>query len=347
MVMSTIVKPQPLTGLEVREFSMLIDGKWVQSESGQTIDRAAPGQGVTVSRYPAGNTADVERAVAAARKAFDDGRWSSKTASQRSLVLLKAADLIEARAEELAYLDAIEAGKPISQVRGEIAGSVDIWRYAAALARDLHGESYNTLGDATLGVVLREPIGVVTIITPWNFPFLIVSQKLPFALAAGCTAVVKPSELTSASTLVLGEILMEAGLPAGVVNIVVGTGAEVGAALTTHAGVDMISFTGSTAVGRLTMANASHTLKKVALELGGKNPQIVFPDADLEAFVDAAVFGAYFNAGECCNAGSRLILHKSIADEVTARIADLSKKVKVGDPLDPATQVGAIITPQH
>lgn len=211
--MSTIVKPQPLTGLEVREFSMLIDGKWVQSQSGQTIDRVAPGHGVTVSRYPAGNKADVERAVAAARKAFDDGRWSSKTASQRSLVLLKAADLIEARAEELAYLDAIEAGKPISQVRGEIAGSVDIWRYAAALARDLHGESYNNLGDGTLGVVLREAIGVVSIITPWNFPFLIVGQKLPFALAAGCTAVVKPSELTSGSTLVLGEILAEAGFP--------------------------------------------------------------------------------------------------------------------------------------
>jgi betaine-aldehyde dehydrogenase len=260
---------------------------------------------------------------------------------------LKAADLISERAEELAYLDAIEAGKPISQVRAEIAGSVDIWRYAAALARDLHGESYNTLGDGTLGVVLREAIGVVSIITPWNFPFLIVGQKLPFALAAGCTCVVKPSELTSGSTLVLGEILIDAGVPAGVVNILVGTGPDVGATMTTHPDVDMVSFTGSTGVGKLTMANAAQTLKKVSLELGGKNPQIVFPDADLDAFIDAAVFGAYFNAGECCNAGSRLILHKSIADDVIARIASLSNKVKVGDPLDPATQVGAIITPQH
>ncbi len=345
--MSVLVKPQPLKGLEVRDFSMLIDGKWVASASGEKIARTAPGHGVTVSRIPAGGKADVEKAIAAARKAFDDGRWTSKTASQRSLALLKAADLIEARAEELAWLDAVEAGKPISQVRGEIAGAVDIWRYAAALARDLHGESYNTLGDGTLGVVLREAIGVVSIITPWNFPFLIVGQKLPFALAAGCTAVVKPSELTSGSTLVLGEILAEAGIPDGVVNIVTGTGAEVGQHMSTHPDVDMVSFTGSTGVGKLTMANAAQTLKKVSLELGGKNPQILFPDADMDAFIDAAVFGAWFNAGECCNAGSRLIVHRSIVDEIVGRVAELSKKVVVGDPLDPQTQVGAIITPQH
>ncbi len=345
--MSVLVKPQPLKGPEVRDFSMLIDGKWVASASGEKIARTAPGHGVTVSRIPAGGEADVEKAIAAARKAFDDGRWTSKTASQRSLALLKAADLIEARAEELAWLDAVEAGKPISQVRGEIAGAVDIWRYAAALARDLHGESYNTLGDGTLGVVLREAIGVVSIITPWNFPFLIVGQKLPFALAAGCTAVVKPSELTSGSTLVLGEILAEAGIPDGVVNIVTGTGAEVGQHMSTHPDVDMVSFTGSTGVGKLTMANAAQTLKKVSLELGGKNPQILFPDADMDAFIDAAVFGAWFNAGECCNAGSRLIVHRSIVDEIVGRVAELSKKVVVGDPLDPQTQVGAIITPQH
>jgi acyl-CoA reductase-like NAD-dependent aldehyde dehydrogenase len=198
-----------------------------------------------------------------------------------------------------------------------------------------------------LGVVLREAIGVVSIITPWNFPFLIVGQKLPFALAAGCTAVVKPSELTSGSTLLLGEILTEAGVPDGVVNIITGTGADVGQHMSTHPDVDMVSFTGSTGVGKLTMANAAQTLKKVSLELGGKNPQILFPDADMDAFIDAAVFGAWFNAGECCNAGSRLIVHRSIVDEIVGRVADLSKKVIVGDPLDVSTQVGAIITPQH
>ncbi|MDG3579115.1 aldehyde dehydrogenase family protein [Rhizobium sp. YJ-22] len=345
--MTIEIRPQPGADLKLREFSMLIGSGWGKGVEGQVIERVAPSHGVTVSRYQAATKADAERAIAAARAAFDTGPWPRMTASERSRILLKAADLIADRAEELAFLDAIEGGKPISQVRGEIAGAVDIWRYAAALARDLHGESYNTLGDGTLGVVLREAIGVVSIITPWNFPFLIVGQKLPFALAAGCTAVVKPSELTSGSTLVLGEILLEAGVPEGVVNIIVGTGGEVGPTLTSHPDVDMISFTGSTGVGKLTMANAAGTLKKVSLELGGKNPQIVFPDCDLDAFIDAAVFGAYFNAGECCNAGSRLILHKSIAADVIARIGELSGKVKVGDPLDPTTQVGAIITPQH
>lgn len=344
--MTVLVNPKALGDHKVRDFKMLIDGRW-EAGSAEPIERIAPGHGTPVSRFVAASKADAERAIACARKAFDHGPWPRMTASERSAILLKAADLIAARAEELAFLDAVEAGKPITQVRGEIAGSVDIWRYAAALGRDLHGESYNTLGDGTLGVVLREAIGVVSIITPWNFPFLIVGQKLPFALAAGCTAVVKPSELTSGSTVVLGEILQEAGVPDGVVNIVTGTGPEVGAVMTSHPSVDMVSFTGSTGVGKLTMASAAQTLKKISLELGGKNPQIVFPDADLDAFVDAAVFGAYFNAGECCNAGSRLILHKSIASDVVARIAELSKHVKVGDPLDPATQVGAIITPQH
>lgn len=345
--MTVLVRPQALENFKVREFQMLIDGRWTNGAAGDVIERKSPGHGVVVSRYQAGTKVDAERAIAAARSAFDTGPWPYMTGAERSNILLKAADLIAARADELAYLDCIESGKPISQANAELGGAVDIWRYAAALGRDLHGESYNTLGDGTLGVVLREAIGVVSIITPWNFPFLIVSQKLPFALAAGCTAVVKPSELTSGSTLLLGEILMEAGVPSGVVNIIVGTGPEVGAPMTTHPYVDMVSFTGSTGVGRLTMANAAQTLKKVSLELGGKNPQIVFPDANLDDFIDAAVFGAYFNAGECCNAGSRLIVHRDIADDVVARVAALSARVKVGDPLDPNTKVGAIITPEH
>jgi len=345
--MTVLVRPQALEDFRPREFQMLVDGRWTNGAEGRIIERRSPAHGTVVSRYQAATKADAERAISAARHAFDKGPWPRMKGAERSNILLKTADLIAARAEELAFLDSIESGKPISQARAELAGAVDIWRYAAALGRDLHGESYNTLGEGTLGVVLREAIGVISIITPWNFPFLIVSQKLPFALAAGCTTVVKPSELTSGSTLVLGEILMEAGVPSGVVNIIVGTGPEAGAPMTTHPAVDMVSFTGSTTVGRLAMANAAQTLKKVSLELGGKNPQIVFPDANLDEFIDAAVFGAYFNAGECCNAGSRLIVHNSIANDVVARIGGLSKKVRVGDPLDPQTQVGAIITPEH
>jgi betaine-aldehyde dehydrogenase len=345
--MSLYIAPKSLQGYVAPEYLMLIDGAWRKAQSGETSSRLAPGHGTVVGQYQSATTADAKLAIASARKAFDHGSWPRMKAAERSKFLHKVADLIEQNREKIAHLDTIECGKPIQQVLSEIDGAIDIWRYAASLARTLYGESYNNLGEHTLGIVLREPIGVVSIITPWNFPFLIVSQKLPFALAAGCTAVVKPSELSSGSTLFLGQLLLDAGLPAGVVNIISGKGAVFGDVLTGNADVDMISFTGSTAVGCSAMANAARTMKKASMELGGKNPQIVFPDADLDAFADAAVFGGYFNAGECCNAGSRLIVHESIVSDVTDRIASLTNKVRVGDPLNPETQVGAIITPLH
>ncbi|OBQ78036.1 aldehyde dehydrogenase family protein [Mesorhizobium sp. WSM3873] len=330
-----------------KSYKLLIDGKHVDARDGRTIERNSPGHGFAVSRYAQAGAAEVDAAVQAAHKAFEAGAWPRMKASERAAVLLKAADLIEGRLEEIARLEALESGKPIAQARGEIGGAVDIWRYAASLARTLHGESYANLGDDMLGVVVREPIGVVSIITPWNFPFLIVSQKLPFALAAGCTAVVKPSEMTSASTFVLGDILLQAGLPTGVVNILAGLGSDVGAPMVRHPLVEMVSFTGSTRVGKMTMAAASSSLKKVSMELGGKNGQIVFPDADLEAAADAAVFGGFFNAGECCNAGSRLIVHEAIADDFLGAVKALAERVKVGDPLDDRTKVGAMISADH
>jgi betaine-aldehyde dehydrogenase len=330
-----------------RDYDLYIDGAARKSADGRFIERRSPAHGIVVSRCQQAGPAEAEAAIAAARRAFDHGDWPRLKGAERAAVLLKAADIIDARREEIAMLDTLEAGKPIAQARGEIAGAADIWRYAASLARDLHGESYSTLGGAALGVVVREPIGVVSIITPWNFPFLIVSQKLPFALAAGCTCVVKPSELTSASTLLLGDILTQAGLPAGVANIIAGTGPEIGALLTSDERIDMLSFTGSTAVGKGAVRASADTLKKVSMELGGKNPQIVFADADIDAALDAVIFGAFFNAGECCNAGSRLLLQKSIAAAFMKRLAALTVGVPVGDPLDEATRVGALITPQH
>ncbi len=328
-------------------YKLLIDGKFVDAKEGRTLERRSPGHGFVVSRYAQAGEADVELAVQAAHRAFETGAWPRMKASERSAVLLKAADLIEGRLAEIARLDALESGKPLAQARGEIAGAVDIWRYAAALARTLHGESYANLGDTMLGVVAREAIGVVSIITPWNFPFLIVSQKLPFALAAGCTAVVKPSEMTSASTVLLGDLLLQAGVPAGVVNVLAGLGADVGAPMVSHPLVEMVSFTGSTRVGKMTMATAAQTLKKVSMELGGKNGQIVFPDGDLEAAADAAVFGGFFNAGECCNAGSRLIVHQDIAADFLAEVKKIAARAPVGDPLDERTKVGAMISPDH
>ena len=323
----------------------LIAGEWV--ESAETFERQSPSHGAVVSVSAKGDAAMTERAISAARSAFDAGIWSRISGKERAAVLLKVATLIEANVERIAVQETLESGKPISQSRGEVGGAADLWRYAASLARTTHGDSHNTLGADMLGVVLKEPIGVVSIITPWNFPFWILSQKLPFALAAGCTVVVKPSEMTPSSTVMMGELLLEAGLPAGVCNIVLGHGEPVGSLMSTHNDVDMVTFTGSTAVGKRITKAAAGTLKKVALELGGKNPQVICPDADLDSAADAVTFGVYFNVGQCCNSSSRIIVHEDIAEEFIARVVALSRKVKFGDPLDPETQVGAIVTPEH
>ncbi len=325
----------------------LIGGQWQGSADGATFDRLSPSHGGLVSRSALGRVAEADAAIAAARAAFDAGGWSRTSGKARAALLLKVADLIEANVDRMARIETLESGKPISQARGEIAGAADLWRYAASLARTLHGDSHNTLGPDMLGVVLKEPVGVVSIITPWNFPFWILSQKLPFALAAGCTCVVKPSEMTPSTTGMLGELLVQAGLPAGVVNIVLGYGDPVGARMVSHSDVDMITFTGSTAVGKAIAAQAAGTLKKVALELGGKNPQVIFPDADLDSAADAVTFGVYFNAGECCNSGSRIIVHEDVAEALLTRVVALSRQVAFGDPLHPDTQVGAIISTAH
>ena len=336
--------PLPATPQQNRH---LINGAWVGGADGATFDRVSPSHGVVVSQSALGSVDEANAAIAAARVAFDAGDWSCAPAKTRAALLLRVADLIEANVDRIALLETLESGKPITQSRGEVSGAADLWRYAAALARQIHGDSHNTLGPDMLGVILKEPIGVVAIITPWNFPFWILSQKLPFALAAGCTCVIKPSEMTPSSTVMLGELLVQAGLPAGVVNIVSGYGQPVGSTLSAHKDVDMITFTGSTAVGRAITTSAADTLKKVALELGGKNPQVTFPDADLASAADAITFGVYFNQGECCNSGSRIIVHHSIVDDIIASVVALSRRVAFGDPLDPQTQVGAIITPVH
>ncbi|KAA9010032.1 aldehyde dehydrogenase family protein [Histidinibacterium aquaticum] len=336
----------PLTDLsriEVRRYEQLIDGKLGESVSGKRFTRESPAHGVTVGDYPLGDVEDAEAAIAAARRAFDRGDWPRMSGKERSLVLDRIADRIAENAEELARMDALESGKPISQARGELQGAEDLWRFAAGQARSLHGIVPSGLGEHMLGLIEREPIGVVAMITPWNFPFVILSQKLPFALAAGCTVVLKPSELTPGSTLRFAELLEGTGLPDGTVNITVGYGNTVGQRFAEHDDVDMISFTGSTEVGRTVSRAAAGNLKKVALELGGKNPQIVCADADIEAAADAVVFGVFFNVGQCCNSSSRLIVERSVADRFQQKLEELTARVPVGDPLDPETKVGAII----
>ena len=324
-------------------YQMLIDGRWVEAESGERYARESPAHGVPVGDYPLAGLADIDAAVAAARRAFDRGPWPRMRGVERARMLLRAGAAIRAAREDLARVEVLESGKPIDQALGEMESAACLWDHAASLASGLAGETYNSLGEDILGLTLREPIGVVAMITPWNFPLLIISQKLPFALAAGCTAVIKPSELTPGTTLRLARILLDAGLPDGVVNVVTGHGVPGGERLAEHPEIDMITFTGSTAVGKSIVVASQGNLKRVALELGGKNPQIVFADADLDAALDAVVFGCYFNAGECCNSGSRLLVQRQIADEFVAAVVERARSIPVGDPLEAGIKVGAIV----
>jgi acyl-CoA reductase-like NAD-dependent aldehyde dehydrogenase len=339
--MTTIAQP----ATEARNWPNIIDGREVIG-SGPEVLRESPAHDVLVARYHSAGEDDVDAAVMAARRAFGSGDWPRATGAERAALLRRVAARIQAEGDSLALIETLESGKPISQAKEEMAGAAGIWYYAASLAQHAYGDAHTGLGPEYLAVTAKEPVGVVGVITPWNFPLLIVSQKLPLALAVGCTAVVKPSDLTPGTTTRLVQILHEEGLPAGVVNLVLG-GGDVGGWLSAHPGTQMTTFTGSTGVGRLVAQAAGKDLKKVSLELGGKNPQVIFPDADLDAALEKVVFGAYFNQGECCNAGSRLLVHEDIADDFTARVLKRSEDVIVGDPLDPATKIGALITDKH
>lgn len=326
-----------------RDFGFWIDN--AARDGREMFTRFSPGHGVAVTRIPKCTVDDLNAAVASARAAFESRVWAGISGAERAGVLLRTAEILRRRRDEIAYWEVLENGKPISQARGEIDHCIACFEVGAGAARLLHGDSFNSLGDSLFGMVLREPVGVVGLITPWNFPFLILCERVPFILASGCTMVVKPSEVTSATTLILGEILAEAGLPAGVYNVVTGSGRSIGQALTEHPDVDMLSFTGSTSVGRSCVhAAADSNFKKLGLELGGKNPIVVFADADLEDAADGAAFGISFNTGQCCVSSSRLIVERSVAAEFEAILAAKMKKIVVGDPLDEATQVGAITT---
>jgi acyl-CoA reductase-like NAD-dependent aldehyde dehydrogenase len=327
-----------------RQYASLIAGR--HHTASRTIDRYAPGNGVKVAEINAADAGLVDTAVTAARRAFDEGPWPRMTGFERAAVLSRVADLIDAHAEELAVLDSEEGGKPLKLTRGDIAGAAMLTRYAAALAIEMRGDTFSNSGPDFTGLVLREPIGVAGLIVPWNFPALILCQKLPFALGAGCTVVAKPSELTTGSAVRIAEFYAEAGLPEGAFSLITGDG-EAGGALAEHPGLDLISFTGSTATGRRVVEASKKSLTKVHLELGGKAASLVFADADLDDAADGVLFGAYFNCGECCVSQSRLLVEESIAAEFVARLADSAARLTVGQPLDVATDVGPMIHDGH
>lgn len=331
-----------------RNYRMLIDGVSREALSGEVIERQSPGhRGKVIGVWPAGASGDANLAITAARKAFDHGPWPRMNAAERSTILHAVAANILRHAEELALIECLETGKPINQARGEIGYCADLWTYAAGASRGLEGDTHNAIGENRLGLVLREPAGVVGIITPWNFPFIIVSERVPWALGAGCTVVVKPSEFTSGTTVRLAELALEAGIPPGVFNVVTGTGPSVGQMLAEDPRVDVLAFTGSVRVGTHLAAIAAAGVKRVGLELGGKGPQIVFADADLEAAADGIAYGVYHNAGQCCISGSRLIVENSIRPALLERLLDLSKRLPFGDPLGETSRFGAMISEQH
>ncbi len=329
--------------------SAFIDGKFVKAQSGETFITENPATGQPLAEITACAAADVDRAVKAARKAFDSGVWSRMKPSDRKAVLLKFADRLEANAGELALLDTLEAGKPIGDCATmDIPDTITCIRWHAEAIDKIYNHVSPT-GPDNLALILREPVGVVGCVVPWNFPAQMVAWKIGPALAAGNSIVLKPAELTSLSAIRMAELAVEAGLPAGVFNVVPGLGETAGQAIGRHMDVDMVAFTGSTEVGRYFLKYAAESnLKRVVLECGGKSPQVVFADApDLDIVAANAVSAGFWNMGENCSCGSRLIVHKSIKDKLVAKIAKVAKTWKTGDPLDPSNRLGSMIEKPH
>lgn len=327
-----------------RTHALFIDGKFVPAQSGETFDVINPATGEVFAKAAAGGAADIDLAVKAARRAFESGPWSSMNPSGRRNLMWKLADALEKNAEEIATLESLDNGMPLTMARFMVAGGAECLRYNAGWAGKINGETPSIAAPNHHVYTLREPIGVVGAITPWNVPLAMEVAKVASALAAGCTVVLKPAELTPLTAIRLAELVAEVGFPPGVVNIVTGFGDPAGKALALHPEVDKISFTGSTVVGKSIVAASAGNLKRVALELGGKSPVIIFPDADLERATAGAADGIFRNAGQICVAGSRLYVHKNVFDQVVEGVVERAKTLKVGSGMQPDTQMGPLIS---
>jgi betaine-aldehyde dehydrogenase len=328
--------------------SMLyINGKWMPSVSGATREIINPFDGTVIATVPEGNREDARAAIQAARAAFDQGGWPQQPAAERARLLFRLADLIERDREELARLESLDTGKTVEESRWDMDDIAGIFRYFAGLADKDGGEVINSPIPDTTSILVREPVGVCGQISPWNYPLLQASWKMAPALAAGCTIVMKPSEITPLTTLKVTELAEEAGFPAGVVNTVLGPGAEVGAELSENRDVDLISFTGGIATGKTIMRAAADNVKKVALELGGKNPNIIFDDADLDLAVDYALNGVFFHAGQICSAGARVMVQAGIHDSFVEALRKRMASIRVGNGFAPKTQMGPLISAEH
>jgi betaine-aldehyde dehydrogenase len=330
---------------DVRDFPMFIDGASAASSSGAWLEVRSPATGALVGRVPAGTEADVDRAVAAARTAFEDGRWSRRYLPERVAILSRLADLIESNADELAMLETAQTGSAYKLRRdSDLPFTVDNLRFFAGAVRHLEGKAAYEYSGSHTSLVRREPLGVVGQVSPWNYPLWMAIWKIGPALAAGNSVILKPATATPLTTVRLAELAAEAGVPAGVLNVVTGRGEVVGAALAAHRDIDLVSLTGDSETGRRIMALASGNLKRVHLELGGKAPFIVHADADLEAAARGATAGALINGGQDCTAATRVYVHRSVARAFTARLVELFASVRIGDPMAPETDMGTLIS---
>ncbi|HVY82493.1 MAG TPA: aldehyde dehydrogenase family protein [Steroidobacteraceae bacterium] len=354
-VPQSTIAAQPAPSPAVAKFlkrapRLLIGGEWVESKSQSRIPVMDPATGREIASVPDANAADVDRAVAAARAAFEQGPWPDMLPAQREALLWKLSDLIEKHTDELAELESVNNGKTkFMATVVDVAGTRDYFRYMAGWATKIEGATFQTSIQGPPGTKFhtyytREPVGVVAAIVPWNFPLAMAAWKLGPALATGCTVVLKPAEQTPLTALRLGELIIEAGFPPGVVNILTGNGETTGAALVAHPGVDKVAFTGSTQVGKIINKSATDTLKRVSLELGGKSPVIVFPDVDLNNVVGGAANAIFFNSGQVCTAGSRLFAHKSVFDKIVEGVSAAASSIKLGPGLDPQTQMGPLVS---
>lgn len=324
---------------------MLIGADWVPSSSGESLVVEDPATGKSIGEVPAATAADVDSAVRAARAAFDARVWRGMPGEQRAEIMWRLSDLLIANLEELSHLEVLDNGMPIGFARYTILNAASGLRYYAGMCTKIHGRTSDVGGDLRFHAFsVAEPVGVAGLIVPWNGPLVTAVTKLAPALAAGCSVVLKPAEQTSLTALRFGRMVLEAGVPPGVVNIVTGVGATTGQALVDHPGVDKISFTGSTAVGKSIVRAAANDLKRVTLELGGKSPVFVFDDADLEAAIPAAAMGIFANSGQVCYAGSRLYAQARVYDKVVAGLEEAAKKITLGSGLDEATQLGPLIS---
>lgn len=328
---------------------LLINGKWVDAASGKTFAVYDPATGAEIAQVAEGEAEDVDRAVAAAREAFENGPWSKMPGSQRAKLIWKLADLIEENLEKFAELETLDNGKAFTISKAvDIPGAAEQFRYMSGWATKIDGR-HLSFGerDTIHAYVRREPVGVVGQIIPWNFPLMMAAWKLAPALACGCTSVLKPAEQTPLTALLLGELICEAGFPDGVVNIVTGFGETAGAAISGHPGVDKVAFTGSTEVGKIIARAATGNLKKVSLELGGKSPNVIFDDADIQAATGGAAVGIFFNQGQVCCAGSRLYIQKKSFDNVVAGLSTVAEGMKVAPGMDPECQMGPLVSDEQ